>query len=383
MLLGRDAEQQQLDLLLQHAQAGISEVLVLRGDPGIGKTALLDYAAALAASMRVLRVTGIEAEMELAFAGLYSLLHPLAGHLAALPEPQAAALRAALGLGYGAAVPERLAVAAGTHGLLTTAAEDGPLLLLVDDLHWLDPASREALMFALRRLGSDAIACVLTLRPGTPVPVGLPCRDLVGLGREAAGQLVEAVAGIVPAPAVARRLHAETGGNPLALTELSASLTVEQLGGAEIPEVPLEPGAAIRQRFAARLDQLSPPTRTVLLVAAAAGRCPAVEVAAAAGHLDGDNSQAIGDAETAGLVRVTAEGVEFSHPLLRSVAYHAAVPARRRAAHRALADVLAGRDAERAAWHLAAAATGPDEATAAALDTAAELAACKGAPLDR
>ena len=157
MLVGRDAEQQQLDLLLQQARAGSSAVLVLRGEPGIGKTALLDYAGLRAGPMRVLRATGIEAETELAFAGLYSLLHPVLGHLSALPEGHAAALRAALGLGRDVAAPERLAVAAGTHGLLTTAAEDGTLLLLVDDLHWLDPASQEALMFALRRLGRDAI----------------------------------------------------------------------------------------------------------------------------------------------------------------------------------------------------------------------------------
>ena len=139
MLLDRDAEQRRLGLLLAQAQAGHSGVLVLRGEPGIGKTALLDHAAELAGPMRILRATGIEAETELAFAGLYSVLHPLAGHLARLPGRQAAALRAALGLGHEEGVPERLAVAAGTHSLLTTAAEDGPLLLLVDDLHWLDP----------------------------------------------------------------------------------------------------------------------------------------------------------------------------------------------------------------------------------------------------
>jgi hypothetical protein len=381
MLLGRDAEQRRLSLLLVQARAGSSGVLVLRGEPGIGKTALLDYAASHAAPMRILRATGIEAETELAFAGLYSLLHPLAGHLAALPGRQAAALRAALGLGHNGAVPDSLAVAAGTHGLLTTAAEDGALLLLIDDLQWLDPSSREAMLFALRRLGSDAIACVMTQRADVPVPAGLLCCDLVGLGREQTEQLVEAIAGIRPAPAVARRLHAETGGNPLALVGLSAALTAEQLGGAEIPEVPLEPGAAIRQRFAARLDQLSPSARTAVLVAAAAGRCPAAEVAAAARRLDSGDSEAIGDAEAAGLVRITAEGVEFSHPLLRSVAYHAAAPVQRRAAHRALASVLAGRDPERAAWQLAAAATGSDEAAAAALDAAAGLAARKGAPL--
>jgi DNA-binding CsgD family transcriptional regulator len=381
MLVGRDAEEQQLERLLRQARAGSSGVLVLRGDPGIGKTALLDHAGLSAGPMQVLRATGFEAEAELAFAGLYSLLYPLADHLAALPELQAAALRAALGLGHDGPAPERLAVAAGTHGLLTTAAESRPLLVLVDDLHWLDPASQEALIFALRRLGDDAIACVMTLRAGMPVPTGLPCGDLAGLGREPAEQLVEAITGIRPARAVARRLHAETGGNPLALAEVAAALTAEQLGGAEMPEGPLEPGAAIRLRFAARLDGLSPPAGTALVVAAAAGRCPAAEVTAAAVRLGGGGSEAIGEAEAAGLVRITAEGVAFSHPLLRSVAYHSADPARRRAAHRALAVVLAGRDGERAAWHLAAAATGPDEAAAAALGAAASLAAAKGAPL--
>jgi len=381
MLVGREAEQQRLDLLLRQAQAGISGVLVLRGDPGIGKTALLDYARSRASSMRVLRATGIEAETGLAFAGLYSLLHPVLGHLVELPGPHAAALHAALGLSHDAAVPGRLAVAAGTHGLLTRAAESDPLLILADDLHWLDPASQEALLFTLRRLDRDAIACMMTLRAGAPAPAGLPCRDLGGLGHEAARQLVAAVAGVRPTPAVAGRLHTETGGNPLALRELAAVLTAEQLGGAQMPAVPLEPGAAIRQRFAARIDRLSPPARTTLLVAAAAGRCPAAEVTAAAARLNGDDSQALGEAEAAGLVRLTAEGVEFSHPLLRSVAYYTAAPARRRAAHRVLADVLADRDAERAAWQLAAAATGPDDAAAAALDAAAGLAARKGAPL--
>ena len=238
-------------------------MLVLRGDPGIGKTALADYAADRAGSMRILRATGIEAETELGFAGLYSLLHQVAGYLTALPERQAAALRSALGLGDGPGqdgtvplVPDRLAVAAGTHGLLTTAAEDRALLIVVDDLHWLDAASQDALMFALRRLGHDSIACLMTVRSGTAAPAGLPCLELAGLSRDASEDLVEAVAGMKPSSDVARRLYAETGGNPLALVELSTTLTAAQLGGAELPEAPLEPGAAIRQRFAARLDQL-------------------------------------------------------------------------------------------------------------------------------
>jgi DNA-binding CsgD family transcriptional regulator len=204
---------------------------------------------------------------------------------------------------------------------------------------------------------------------------------VAGLGYEAAEQLVGDAAGHRPVPAVIRRLHAETGGNPLALVELSAVLTPGQLAGAEMLEMPLEPGAAIRQRFAERLHRLSPPARTVLVAAAAASQCPAAEVTAAAGHIDGAASHALGEAETAGVIRITSQGVEFSHPLLRSVAYHTATPAQRRAAHQALAEVLAGRDAERAAWHRAAAATGPDEAAAVALDAAAVLAARKGAPL--
>lgn len=212
MLLGRGAEQRQLDRLLQQAQAGSSGVLVLRGDPGIGKTALLDYAAARAGPMRILRVTGIEAETELAFAGLYSLLHPLAAHLTALPERQAAALRAALGLGHAGAAPERLAVAAGTHGLLTTAAESNALLVLVDDLHWLDPASQEALMFALRRLGSDAIAGVMTLRAGVPPAwravispgSGVSKRSSWSRSSPGSGQPPRWPGGCTPRPAVTR-----------------------------------------------------------------------------------------------------------------------------------------------------------------------------------
>src|SRR5580658_8015279 len=317
MLTGREAEQRQIDQLLQRAAAGSSGVLVLRGDPGIGKTALIDYAASRA-------------------------------------------------------------------GKLTTVAEADPLLILVDDLHWLDLPSQEALLFALRRLDRDAIACLLTMRPGTVAPAGLTCLEVTGLGSDAGERVVAAVAGIRPTLEVARRLHAETGGNPLALVELAATLTAEQLAGAEgaeLPEAPLEPGAAIRQRFAARIHQLSPSARTVLMVTAAAGRCSPAEVQATAARLGAVDGSALGEAEAAGLIRLASTGLEFSHPLVRSVAYYVAVPAQRRAAHAALAETLAGRDAERSAWHLAAAATGPDDAAAAALDAAAGLAMAKGAPL--
>jgi DNA-binding CsgD family transcriptional regulator len=381
MLLGREAEQRQVDRLLRRARAGQSGLLVLRGEPGIGKTALLGYAASRAGTMRVLRAAGAEPEAGIAFAGLYSLLHPVIEHLGALPEGHAAALRAALGLSSGPVVaPERLAVAAGTFGLLTTASEARPLLVLVDDLHWLDPASTDALLFAVRRLGSDAVACVFSGRPALPGLGGLPVCDLAGLAEPDAALLIEAVAGTTPARAVARRLHAETGGNPLALREAAAALTSQQLAGAglpDVPEVPLEPGEAVRQRFAARLAGLEPAARVTLLVAAAAGSCPVAVVMAAAGPLGG--GQALAAAEDARLVRLSAAGVEFCHPLVRSVAYHQATPSQRRAAHRALADALAGRDRERAAWHRAAAATGTDDAAADLLDAAAQAAERKGA----
>jgi AAA ATPase domain len=376
MLLGREAEQRQIGQLLRRARAGQSGLLVLRGEPGIGKTALLGYAASRAGTMRVLRAAGAEPEAGIAFAGLYSLLHPVIEHLGALPEGHAAALRAALGLGSGPVVaPERLAVAAGTFGLLATVAEAEPLLVLVDDLHWLDPASTDALLFAVRRLSRDSVACVFSTRPALPGLEGLPVHDLAGLAEPDAALLVEAAAGITPVPAVARRLHAQTGGNPLALTEAAAALTPRQLTGAdlpEVPEVPLEPGEAVRQRFAARLAGLDPAARVTLLVVAAAGNCPASVVMAAVARLGG--GQALAAAEDAWLVRLSTAGVEFCHPLVRSVAYHQATPSQRRAAHRALADALAGRDRERAAWHLAAAATDIDDAVADELDAVAQAA---------
>jgi DNA-binding CsgD family transcriptional regulator len=382
MLVGREGEKRQVDGLLRRARAGRSGVMVFRGEPGIGKTALLDYAVSRAGTMRVLRAAGAEPEAEIAFAGLYSLLHPMIEHLDALPEGHAAALRAALGLGSGPVVaPDRLAVAAGTFGLLATAAEARPVLVLVDDLHWLDPPSIDALLFAVRRLGEDPVACVFSTRPALPGLEGLPVRDLAGLAEPDAALLVEEVAGIAPVPAVARRLHAQTGGNPLALTEAAAALTPRQLTGAdlpEVPEVPLEPGEAVQQRFAARLAGLDPAAQVTLLVVAAAGNCPTSVVMAAAARLGG--GQALAAAEDARLVRLSTAGVEFCHPLVRSVAYHQAAPSQRRAAHQALAAALAGRDRERAAWHLAAAATGTDDAVADELAAVAQAAERKGAP---
>jgi DNA-binding CsgD family transcriptional regulator len=380
MLLDREAEQRELDLLIQHARAGRSGAVVLRGEPGVGKSALLGYAAERAGPMRVLRATGIETEAELAFGGLHALLRPLAGRLDAQPG-RYAALQAALGLADHEAAPGRLAVAVATHELLVTVAEQQPLLLLVDDVQWLDRPTLDALTFAIRRLGHDPVACILASRPDAPAVGGIAVRDLAGLSPRAARQLVEAVTGTAPAAEVAALLHYETGGNPLALAEIARAMTRKQLAGEDIAGVPLEPGAAIRQRFSARLDRLDPAARTALLVAAAGGRCPAEAVTAASARLGGGRAGALDEAEAAGLIRLSAGGVEFAHPLLRSVAYHSAPPAERRSAHRALAAVLASTDPDRAAWQLAGAATGRDDAAGDALDAAASRAAGRGAPL--
>jgi DNA-binding CsgD family transcriptional regulator len=380
MLLDRGAEQRELDLLIQQAEAGTSGAVVLRGEPGIGKTALLEYAAARAGSLGILRATGIEAEAELAFGGLYSLVRPLADRLEARPG-RYAALRTALGLGDHESAPERLAVAVATHELLVAAAEQQPLLLLVDDLQWLDRPTLDALAFAIRRLDQDAIACALAGRPDSPAVAGIAVRDLAGLSPPAAGRLVESITGMAPSAEVAVRLHSETGGNPLALAEMAQAMTAEQLAGRDLAEAPLEPGAAIRERFSARLGRLDPAVRTALVVAAAGGWCPVTAVSTVSAKLAGGRTGALDDAEAAGLIRLSVDGVEFAHPLLRSVAYHSASPAERRMAHRALAEVLADTDADRAAWQLAAAATGYDDAAADALDAAARHAAGRGALL--
>jgi len=380
MLLNREAEQRELDLLIQRAKAGTSGAVVLRGEPGIGKTALLDYAAGQAGAMHVLRVTGMESEGELAFSGLYSLALPLADRLDAEPD-RYAALRAALGIDVGVPAFSRLAIAAATHELLVTGAEQHPLLLLMDDVQWLDQPTLDAVTFAIRRLGNDAIACVLACRGDDSGIEGLPVRDVSGLSLTATRQLIETVTGMVPAAEAARMLHAETGGNPLALAEMARAMTPEQLAGKDIGEAPLEPGAAITQRFSARIDRLDATVRTALLVAAASGRCPAPAVSKALERLPGGRAEALSDAEAAGLIRLSADGVEFAHPLVRSVAYYSAEPSQRRMAHRALAAVLAHTDPDRAAWQLAAAATGHDDAAAEALDAAATHAVGRGALL--
>src|SRR3954453_10741899 len=321
------------------------------------RPALLDAVTGRAGGMRVLRARGVESEAAVPFAGLLELLRPALGELARIPRPQAAALGGALALRPGSG-GDRFAGGAATLSLLAAQAEIAPTLVLVDDAHWLDDSSADALRFALRRLLADPIAVVLAVRAGEPSLLDgsdLPVLMLAGLDGAAAGALL-ARRGTTPAVDV---LHAATAGNPLALLELAArSDDVAAVGPAPLPE-------RLAEAFGGRVDSLPAPTRAALLVAAA-GDDGALAVLARAGA----PAEALALAEAAGLVRLGAGRVEFHHPLVRSAVYARAAPTDLRAAHRALAAALPDRDADRRAWHLAAAAVGPDERAAAALEQA-------------
>ena len=374
MLVGRTAETARIDALLEAASQGEGGALVIRGEAGIGKTALLQYALSQTADMRVLSAAGIESEAELAFGGLLELLRPILAQLEALPPPQAQALGGALALGPSEDV-ERFAVAAGVLNLVVAAAADQPLLGVIDDVQWLDTASREALLFTARRLGADRVALLLTLREGVVEDLdrtGLPEIRLAGLSPDAAATIAAQGERAVD-PSVARRLHEATGGNPLALVEVSERLTPGQLAGRdELPE-PLPSVAGLEHSFLARTEGLPPETRTALLLAAASGSAELASVARAL-ELSGSEIAALEPAERAGLVACFAGRIEFRHPLVRSAIYYGASPPDRRGAHALLARALVDDPVaeERRAWHLASAAAGPDEEAAAELEAAAQ-----------
>lgn len=376
MLVGRERERQVLSSLAAAARVGEGGTLVVVGEAGIGKSALLQDAvtAAAGAGMRVLQAAGVEAEREVPFGGLLQLLRPVLGWLDGLPAPQADALGAALALRPGL-VSERFAVGAAVLGLLSRVAEDEPVLLVVDDAHLLDPPTAQALTFAARRLGADPVAVVLAVRGGVPSVVteaGLPILALGGLGADAADALLVGVGRRLTAPDLTRLLAA-TGGNPLALLELPDDAALGSLpDGAPIP-VP----ASLARAFAARADALSPAARTALLVASAAGGDLATtgpacaRLGVGAGDLD--------EAAAAGLVTVEAGRVTFRHDLVRSAVWAEAAPADRRAVHLALAAVLPPGDVDRRAWHVGEASTDPDEDVAATIDAAAARAGARGA----
>ena len=376
MLFGREHECARLEELLDDARNGHSRALVLRGDPGIGKTALLEYAIERAEGFRVLRAVGIESESKLAFSGLHQLLRPVLGALDQVPEAGAEALRRSLALAEPGEVNPFL-VYAGALQLLAAAAEREPILAVVDDAHWLDPASAEAITFAARRLEAESVAVLFAVREGETTRLdarGIPELWIKGLSAEAAGELLAEVDGGSIAAAVAGRLVAATEGNPLALVEIPPMLSEGQRAGTDPLDDPLAVGESVERAFLSRARSLSPRAREALLIAAASDSGDLAAIARACGG----SVAALDEAEEAGLVRVHGGELSFRHPLVRSAVYAAASAGARREAHAALAEAFGEEDADRRAWHLAAAAIGPDEAIAAALEGAAERARGRG-----
>ena len=378
MLLGRDGEREQLDGVLTAARHGLSGVLVLRGEPGIGKTALLDYAASAAADLEIARVEAIESEMELGFAGLHQLLLPFLGAVGALPPPQRDALSSAFGLGY-RGPPDRFLVALATLTLLAQTAGHRGLLCVVDDAHWLDRESAAVLTFVARRLHADSIAMLFAVSDPWDCPTGLedlPGIQLTGLPGPQARQLLGAdVPGLDEE--VGQRIVAETGGNPLVLIEVSRELTPGQLAGqAPMPEL-LPLGHRLEGRFLRQTRRLPADTQTLLLTAAAD---PTGDPGLLwrTGHDLGFAPSAAAPAEADNLI-VVGTAIRFRHPLIRSAIYYSAAPVERRRIHRALAEATdPGRDPDRRAWHLSEATAEPDEGVAADLERAADRATARG-----
>lgn len=370
---GRSGERQTLERLLDGARVGRSGALVLRGEAGVGKTALLHHAAEAADGFRVLQVAGVEAERELPFAGLHQLCGPLLEELDALPAPQQDALRVSFGLASGAP-RDRFLVGLATLTLLAHVADTRPLLCLVDDLQWLDDASAQVLGFVARRLLAEHVAMVFSVRePSEPRLPGLPELWLKGLGHEDARALL---ATVVPGRLddhVRERLIAETRGNPLALLELPRGMSAAELAGGFGRPGP----AVLEDSFQRRLDSLPAATRRLLQLAAADPVGEPLLLWRAAARL-GIGPEAAGAAADAGLLEVAAQ-VRFRHPSVRSAAYRSATPEERQAVHSALAEATdAEHDPDRRAWHRAQATAAPDEAVAAELERSAGRALARG-----
>jgi DNA-binding CsgD family transcriptional regulator len=375
-MLDRRSEAEVLDRLLEAIRGGESRVLVVRGEPGVGKSELLDYVVGRASGCRVARAAGVQSEMELAFAGLQQLCAPMLGHLERLPAPQRDALNTAFGLTGGAA-PDRFLVGLAVLSLFSEVAEERPLLCLVDDAQWLDRASAQLLAFVGRRLLGESVALVFGVRELSEELTGLPELVVEGLRNGDARDLLGSVIRWPLDERVRDQIVAETRGNPLALLELPRGLTPAELaGGFGLPVVQPLPDR-IEDSFNRRLAPLPAPTRRLLLVAAAEPVGEPVLVWRAAERL-GAGVEAADAAESEGLVEFGAR-VRFRHPLVRSAVYRAASPEERRSAHRALAEATdRDVDPDRRAWHLAQATLAPDERVASELERSAGRAQSRG-----
>ncbi|HEY0409842.1 MAG TPA: AAA family ATPase [Candidatus Dormibacteraeota bacterium] len=377
-LQGRRRERHAVDRLLTAVRSGRSGALLVRGAPGIGKSALLDHAMESASGFRVTRATGVQSEMELAFAGLHQFCGQMLGRLHRLPGPQRDALSAAFGLIAGAA-PDRFLVGLAVLSLLDEAADDRPLLGVVEDAHWLDQASAQVLAFVARRLHAESVALVFAVRDDSPRGefAGIPELELSGLPDADARRLIGSVIPGRLDERVRDRIVAEARGNPLALLELHRGLTPAELAGGFGLTARQPLTGRIEESFLRRIQMLPADTRRLLLIAAVEP-CGEPALLWRAAERMGIGVDAAAPAEADGLIRIGAQ-VGFRHPLVRSAVHRAASPDECRDAHRAIAEAI---DPEvnpaRWAWHRAEAALGPDEEVAGDLERSADRAQARG-----
>lgn len=381
--VGRESELAQVEAMLARATRGESGALVVRGEAGVGKSALLGEAVRSTSGMCVLRACGFESESDLPFGTLVQLLRPVEALLDAIPARLAEVLKAALALGPTVPVaPLQTSVA--LLRVLAAAADRAPVLVVVDDVHWVDAASAVALLFSARRLGAEGIAMLFGLREGesgAPDTSGIGELALDGLDREAAQRVVACAVPEGLPHVVFERLYDATGGNPLALIESVRLLSpAERAGRDPLPRV-VRHGQRIDRAFAGRVTDLPADARRALLVTAAADGTDAGEIVAASCEL-GLPPDALRDAEAAGLVKRGDGRIEFCHPLIRSVAYHGAAAGERRAAHDALATALARDAPARSLLHRAAATISPNEEIAAELELVALDSVARGGPVE-
>ena len=375
-LIGRHAETRALAELVDDVRSGQSRVLVLRGECGLGKTALLDWVAEQVGDCQVLRAAGVQAEMELAFAGLHQLLTPILPRLQNLPSPQRDALQMAFGMRDGTA-PDRFFIALAVLSLLANTADQRPLVCLIDDEQWLDRASAQALAFVARRLGTESVGLIFAAQVATDELSGLPELRLEGLSCADAHALLDSVLTAPLDPEMRERFVLETRGNPLALTELPRSVTpAEMAGGFALPAV-MPMSEHLEDCYRRQLDALPSATRRLVLLAAADPVGDPSLLWNAAARL-GIDAEAAEPAIEAGLIDIGTR-IKFRHPLVRTAAYRSAPKAEKQPAHRALAAATdPGVDPDRRAWHRAQAALGPDEAVAVELENSADRALARG-----
>ena len=375
-LIDRHAERDTLNRLVAAVRDGEGRALVVCGEAGVGKTALLDYLADNASGCRVVRTAGCQSEMELAFAALHQLCTPLLERLTRLPAPQRDALRIAFGMGSGS-TPDRFLVGLAVLNLLSDAAEPQPLICVVDDEQWLDRASAQVLGFVARRLVAEAVGMVFAARVPSADVAGLPDLTVEGLPEADARALLESALTGPMDTRVRDRILAETHGNPLALLELPRGLTPQQLAGGFGLHSAMRLSCRVEETFRRRVEALPDQSRLLLLIAAAEPVGDPGLVWRAAAKL-GVGAEAAAPATEAGLIEFGTR-VRFRHPLVRSTVYGSALAQERQKVHSALAEVTDPQlDPDRRAWHRAHAVPGPNEAVAAELERCADRAQARG-----